>query len=118
MDEDLSVTSFGSPPTDESLSSLISAVELWVKDGQPIFNELLSALHECDITLEPVIETFVFSIVGGYTYNFSQAVQDGLSVGQAHSHSMSLLMRNPKITDMTEAFLSQAVENHISKVVE
>ena len=118
MDEDLSVTSFGSSSADESLSYLISSVNKWVEEGQPIFNELLSALHTSDIVLEPVIETFVFSVVGGYTYNFSQAVNDGMSVTQAHSHSLSLLMQNPKITDMTEAFLSQAVENKISKVVE
>lgn len=116
MDEDSSVSPI--VPYDESLSYLVQAVDRWVHEGQPIFNELLSALHESDISLDPVIETFVFSVVGGYTYNFSKAMNDGMSVTQSHTHSMNLLMQNPKITELTESFLSGVVDSQISKVVD
>lgn len=114
---DDSLTPFGSS-SGESLSNLIEAVNNWVNDGQPIFNELLNALHNADITLEPMVETFVFSVVGGYTFNFSKAMKDGMSVTDSHSHSMTLLMQNPRITELTERWLHQSVDAQISKVVE
>lgn len=117
MGED-SVTPFVGSSSTESLSSLIEAVTSWVKDGQPIFNNLLNELHQADITLDPMIETFVFSIVGGYTFNFSKAMHDGMSITESHAHSMTLLMQNPRVTQMTEQWLQQHVESQISKVVE
>ncbi len=103
---------------DEPLSSLTDNINRWVFDGQPILNDLLQSLHESKIQLDPVVETFVFSIVGGYTYNFSKAMRDGMSAAESNSHAITALMTNPKITDMMEQFMQQKVSEHIESVVE
>ena len=103
---------------DEPLSSLTDNINRWVFDGQPILNDLLQSLHESKIQLDPVVETFVFSIVGGYTYNFSKAMRDGMSAAESNSHAITALMMNPKITDMMEQFMQQKVSEHIESVVE
>ena len=103
---------------DGSLSSLISSLERWVNEGQPILNDLLQDLHESKIQLDPIIETFVFSVVGGYTWNFSSAMKSGDSITDANSHAITALMQNPKITGMMEQFMQQKVSEHIESVVE
>ena len=103
---------------DESLSSLISNINRWVHEGQPILNDLLQDLHESKIRLDPIVETFVFSVVGGYTWNFSAAMQNGDSITDANSHAITALMHNPKITSMMEQFMQQKVSEHIESAVE
>lgn len=115
MGDDTS-TPFGSS-SDVSLSSFIHAVDHWVVVGQPALNDMLNALHESGVELDPMIETFVFSIVGGYTFNFSQAMLDGMSMTDAHAHSVNLMMKNPKISSLTESMLQNAVADKIDKVV-
>lgn len=107
-----------SSPSDESLSSLTQSIEKWVLEGQPILNELLQSLHDSEIILEPLIETFIFSIVGGYTYHFSNSMMSGNSVTDSNAHSLSALMQNPKITALMEQFLQQKITSHIETVVE
>lgn len=109
---------FGSSSVESLPSSFISNIEAWVREGQPLLNNLLQSLHECNMIKEPMLETLVFSVVGGYSFNFSKAVSEGLSVGDAHSHAMSLLISNPKMSQMTETFMRGAVADQISKVVE
>ena len=81
-------------------------------------NDLLQDLHESKIRLDPIVETFVFSVVGGYTWNFSAAMQNGDSITDANSHAITALMQNPKITDMMEQFMQQKVSQHIETVVD
>lgn len=109
---------FGSSSVESLPSNFTKNVEAWVNDGQPILNDLLQSLHEGEFIKEPMVETFVFTIVGGYSYNFSKAVREGMSVGDAHSHAMTLLIQNPKMESMTEAFMQNTVAGHVSKVVE
>lgn len=101
-----------------SLSSFVENVNRWVHEGQPILNDLLQSLHESKMELDPIIETFVFSVVGGYTWNFSSAMQNGDSMTDANSHAITALMQNPKITGMMEQFMQQKVSEHIESVVE
>lgn len=107
-----------SPSTAESLSSLTQAIDKWVHDGQPIFNDLLAELHNAGTIVDPMVQTFVFSVVGGYTYNFSESMKNGLSVAESHLHSITSLMQNPSVEKLTQGFMQQAVDDHISKVVE
>lgn len=102
----------------ESLSSLTEQVHRWAKDGQPIFNDLLSALHESPIELEPMIDTFIFAVVGGYTYRLSTAIEAGDDIISAHHHAITALMQNPKITQMVEDFMQNQVAAHIETVVD
>ena len=115
MGDDTS-TPFGSS-SDVSLSTFTDAVENWVLVGQPALNGMLNALHESGLELDPMIETFVFSIVGGYTFNFSQGMLDGMSLSDSHAHSVSLMMKNPKISNLTESMLQNVVADKIDKVV-
>lgn len=103
---------------DVSLSSLTDNINRWVLDGQPILNDLLQSLHESKVELDPIIETFIFSIVGGYTYNFSKAMTDGMSVIESNSHAITSLMTNPKVSSMMESFMQDRVSAHIESVVE
>tara|TARA_R110002110_G_scaffold312210_2_gene525601 strand:+ start:27 stop:380 length:354 start_codon:yes stop_codon:yes gene_type:complete len=109
-------------PSSAHLSSLspqlTDAILGWVLDGQPHLEKLLSSLHDENIIHEPLIQTMIFSIVGGYSHHFSASLIDTQDIEQAHHHALSAVMSNPNVAKMTESILQAQVTQAVRGVVE
>tara|TARA_R110002020_G_scaffold120031_3_gene273513 strand:+ start:2185 stop:2535 length:351 start_codon:yes stop_codon:yes gene_type:complete len=109
-----------SPAFAQSLLSptLTDAILGWTLEGQPHLEKLLSALHNDNIITEPLIQTFIFSVLGGYSHHFTSSLIDTQDIEQAHHHAMAAVMTNPNVSKMTESLLQQQITNAVKEVVE
>jgi hypothetical protein len=98
---------------------LTEAILDWVVNGQPHLEKLLSSLHNENIIKEPLIQTMIFSIVGGYSHHFSASlIYDTQDIEQAHHHALSAVMSNPNVAKMTETILQTQVTKAVRGVIE
>lgn len=98
--------------------ALTDAILGWVLDGQPHLEKLLSALHEENVIIEPIVQTMIFSIMGGYSHHFSACLIDTEDIEQAHYHALGAVMQNPHVTKMTETIIQSQVSQAVKGVIE
>ena len=107
------------PPSDgshfqESVpSSLDNAISNWVHEGVPLFEKMMSELHQSNRIGDPMGQLMIFSVVGGYIHHFSNEWNVSQNLDSCHAVAISQVMNNPAVGQTVEKFMSNQVTDAV-----
>jgi len=119
MGGDTGDTAHSSPPVSSPISNELEvALRDFCGEGYDRLSHLLQVLHKEQVIIDPMLQTLIFVGLGGYVHFFSAHFNDTGMAEESHIHAVGMVMKNPRVGNLVEQMMSQAVASKISGVVE
>jgi len=112
--DDLTYDSGDSSVPPSAPPDFTSIVDEFLKEGVPPIEQFLSSLHE-SFNLDPTISAILFGMIGKYLLNMKGMRAIGMSVEEAHSYSITQVMKDERVDRIIEEYTVGTTQFFISQ---